>query len=39
MVIQERVELKPVMIIIKSIARACQQTKNDRLARAVDAGA
>ncbi|KXG50668.1 uncharacterized protein PGRI_044350 [Penicillium griseofulvum] len=39
MVIKERVELKPVMIIIKSMARACQQTKNDRLERAVDAGA
>ncbi|KAJ5466166.1 hypothetical protein N7530_009953 [Penicillium desertorum] len=39
MVIKERVELKPVMIIIKSMATACQQTKMDRLARAVDAGA
>ncbi|KAJ5244458.1 hypothetical protein N7489_004554 [Penicillium chrysogenum] len=39
MVIKERVELKPVIIIIKSMATACQQTKMDRLARAVDAGA
>ncbi|KAJ5129548.1 uncharacterized protein N7515_005587 [Penicillium bovifimosum] len=39
MVIEERVELKPVMTIIKSMATACQQTKTDRLARAVHAGA
>lgn len=35
MVIKERVELKPVMVIIKSMATACQQTKMIRLARAA----
>lgn len=35
MVIKERVELKPVMVIIKSMATACQQTKIIKLARAT----
>lgn len=35
MVIKERVELKPVMVIIKSMSTACQQTKTVRLARAA----
>ncbi|KAJ5420687.1 hypothetical protein N7465_003206, partial [Penicillium sp. CMV-2018d] len=38
MVIKERVELKPVMVIIKSMTTACQQTQMRRLGRAVDAG-
>lgn len=38
MVIKERVELKPVMVIIKSMTTACQQTQMTRLGRAVDAG-
>lgn len=37
LVIKERVELKPVMIIIKSMATACQQTKMDRLSCSTDA--
>ncbi|KAJ5599935.1 hypothetical protein N7450_001002 [Penicillium hetheringtonii] len=36
LVISERVELKPVMIIIKSMATACQQTKLDRLSLSTD---
>ena len=35
MVIKERVELKPVMVIIKALATACQQTKMIRLPRAA----
>ncbi|KAL2701697.1 hypothetical protein AAEP93_005995 [Penicillium crustosum] len=35
MVIKERVELRPVMLIIKSMATACQQTKIIKLARAT----
>ncbi|KAJ5941216.1 hypothetical protein N7516_001384 [Penicillium verrucosum] len=35
MVIEERVELKPILVIIKSMSTACQQTKTMRLARAA----
>lgn len=35
MVIKERVELKPIMVIIKSMSMACQQTKTIRLVRAA----
>lgn len=39
MVIEERVELKPIMIIMKAMATACQQTKMDRLSRSLEGGA
>ena len=32
MVIDERTELKPVVILLKTMADACQQAKMDRLA-------
>jgi hypothetical protein len=34
-VVEERVELRPVLIIMKAVATACHQTKMDRLSRSV----
>ncbi|RAQ59957.1 fungal specific transcription factor [Aspergillus flavus] len=38
MAAEGRVELKPVMIIIKEMVTACQRTKMDRLSRSVTTG-
>ncbi|RAQ51311.1 fungal specific transcription factor [Aspergillus flavus] len=38
MAAEERVELKPVMIIIKEMVTACQKAEMDRLARSVTTG-
>ncbi|KAJ5826006.1 hypothetical protein N7474_003144 [Penicillium riverlandense] len=38
MVAEGRVELKPVIIIMKAMVTACQQTQMDRLARSVASG-
>lgn len=39
MVVEDRYELKPILIILKAMATACQQTKMDRLSRPVIMGA
>lgn len=38
MVAEGRVELKPVIIVIKAMVTACKQAKMDRLARSVTTG-
>lgn len=38
MIVEERFELKPVIIIMKAMVTACQQTKMDRLAQSVATG-